>query len=102
MKPRHAAVLALVGWYLMVLPKSGHTFFPVPVPWNAIQKSFDTAKECEEARAREPAVPLTDPALAASIARLAGQPQPSPKAVPDPTSAFYCISSDDVRLHAKF
>jgi hypothetical protein len=45
MKLRHAAVLALVGWYPMVpTPR----FEGVPLSrWNHLQ-SYDTAKECED------------------------------------------------------
>jgi hypothetical protein len=56
MKPRHAAALALVGWYLMVPP-------PEDVPYDraganihgslrywTLERSFDSAKECEAGR----------------------------------------------------
>jgi hypothetical protein len=84
MKSRHAVVVALVGWYLMLLPNSGPgnsgpgiaTISP-PV-WSATQHSYDAAKECERARAKA-----------------------KPIITPNPTQtdlAFYCISSDDPRL----
>jgi len=44
MNPRHAATLALVGWYLMLLPKDDLQVFDIP--WSDTQRSFDTAKEC--------------------------------------------------------
>jgi len=77
MSSRQAAVLALAGWYLMLLPNSGPGIATISPPvWAAIQHSYDTAKECEHARA---------------------------KAVLPPTPtridhAFYCIASDDPRL----
>jgi hypothetical protein len=75
MNPRHAAVLASVGWYLMLLPSTGPGIATISPPvWSATQHSYDTAKECEKARA---------------------------KAVPPPASAgqaFYCVASDDPRL----
>jgi hypothetical protein len=37
---RHAAALALMGWYLMLLPKKDPTFGVLPVSWDAIQRSF--------------------------------------------------------------
>jgi hypothetical protein len=46
--PHHAATLALVGWYLMLLPKDGLTI--LALPRSAVQQSFHTAKECEQAR----------------------------------------------------
>jgi hypothetical protein len=68
MKPRQAAALALVGWYLMVPPvgsfkaivtSSGdvtiqwtirdHASSPPLTTWS-ISKSFDTAAECEAQR----------------------------------------------------
>ncbi len=45
MNPRHAAALALVGWYLMVPPNGGG---PVSGKW-IINSSYDSAKECEKA-----------------------------------------------------
>ena len=57
MNPRHAAALALVGWYLMVPPTSskltpdgGHYPNPsAPISeWN-LHSSYDSAKECEKA-----------------------------------------------------
>jgi hypothetical protein len=49
MKPRHAAALALVGWYLMVPPES-HTTRPLS-EWYHIS-SHDTASECEDDRVK--------------------------------------------------
>ena len=58
MKPRHAAALALVGWYLMVPPlgesdsTKGWVDFGAPLATWFLSKSFDTAKECEDARGK--------------------------------------------------
>jgi hypothetical protein len=66
MKPRHAAVLALVGWYLMMPPPThlpllaspplGLPFLASPPPppppleqWEQVA-AYDTAKECELAK----------------------------------------------------
>ena len=54
MKPRHAAALALVGWYLMVPPSA----FKVadlasgldPLWWWIQVGSFDSVNECEQGR----------------------------------------------------
>jgi hypothetical protein len=51
MKPRHAAALALVGWYLMVPPPVLHRSPPVDLeaPLSAwrLFSMHDTAAECE-------------------------------------------------------
>ncbi len=47
MKPRHAAALALVGWYLMV-PAPGNESAPLQY-WSQLG-SYDTAKACEQDR----------------------------------------------------
>lgn len=53
MKPRHAAALVLVGWYLMLPPiganDSPDPSLPLPQGWS-IYRSFDTASECENAK----------------------------------------------------
>ena len=87
MKLHHAA-LALVGWYLMLLPTNGPgTIRLGATSWATIQHSFDTAKECEDARAKSvvPPVPI--------------QNGPAPgKQVVEPPRAFYCVATDDPRL----
>jgi hypothetical protein len=89
-----------VGWYLMLLPKSDPSLGAFPVSWDAIQRSFDTAKECEEARAK--AVVPPGPAVAAPLKHLLnGLPPLNPTASQSaqPTERdFYCVSTDDVRL----
>jgi hypothetical protein len=55
MKPRHAAALALVGWYLMVAPRDADYLLVTSAPvseWIILQ-SFDAAKNCEEERAQK-------------------------------------------------
>jgi hypothetical protein len=53
MTPRHAAALALVGWYLMVPPPVLHSSVPVdldaPLSKWRIFSSHDSAAECERA-----------------------------------------------------
>jgi len=54
MKPRHAAALASIGWYLMVpqaarrMPLLLETNWPLS-QWET-RESFDTAKECKAAK----------------------------------------------------
>jgi hypothetical protein len=66
----HVTVLTLLGWYLVLLPKADSAVW-FPLHWSAVQRSFDTAKECEDARAKTAA----------------------------PMSHFFlCIATDDPRL----
>jgi len=58
MKPRHAAALALVGWYLMVPPRNLHPFVKgdsvdttAPLSKWIHLASSDSAKECETRKA---------------------------------------------------
>jgi hypothetical protein len=94
MNPRHAAALALVGWYLMILPTDRDRMIAqfYDVPWSAEVRSFDTAKDCEEARAKAVVAPTA----------VKGQPElVGPTATPTPVNrAFYCIEGDDPRLKA--
>src|ERR1700730_3819675 len=52
MKPPHAAVLALVGWYLMVPPPVLHSSLPVdlgaPLSEWRLFSVHDSAAECEQ------------------------------------------------------
>jgi len=52
MKPRHAAALALVGWYLMIPPIGAHRTIHDDAPISSwrIESSYDKAAECEEGR----------------------------------------------------
>src|ERR1700691_332662 len=95
MKPRHAAALALVGWYLMVPPLSNRTG-PIErsgalAKWEA-WFAFDTAAECE-ARVKT----LTD----AAIGRLKAQPVASAteQRISDLQALnARCVATDDPRL----
>ena len=87
MKPSHAAALALVGWYLVLLPKDDPTYGVFPVSWSATQGSSDAAKDCEAARAK--AVIPPDAA--------APRPQSSPTAA-QASKAYFCVATDDPRL----
>jgi uncharacterized protein YfaP (DUF2135 family) len=86
MKPRHAAALALVGWYLMMPPMTSDRRIQINTPlshWE-ISSSYDTADECEKVR------------LVASgwMADANGQ-----KARHTPRGdAAICVASDDPRL----
>ncbi len=51
MNPRHAAALALVGWYLMIPPDNG-TGVNIEAPLSkwTVMSAHDTAYDCEEMR----------------------------------------------------
>ena len=51
MKPRHAAALALVGWYLMVPPLVDEPYkvnTEAPLPSWKVYQTFDTLDECDK------------------------------------------------------
>jgi hypothetical protein len=110
MNLRHSAALALVGWYLMLLPKSGHTFQVFDIPWTATQRSFDTAKECEEARAKAvvpvlersplPTATTTPPASTGWFGKSEPAPTSETPTVKPFERAYFCIETDDPRLKA--
>ena len=70
-----------MGWYLMLVDSGAPALRIFPDPWSTIQHSFDTAKECEDARAKA-VLP----------------PQPATVEVSPSRLAFFCIASDDPRL----
>ena len=88
MKIRHAAALALVGWYLMVTPPISITTMQADTQavlseWS-ISRSFDSADACEKAKSD---FQKTSPKLVnngVGISRFAS-----------------CISTDDPRLKGK-
>lgn len=47
MNPRHAAELALIGWYLMVPPLPGEQEVVPPISQWALEYSFDSAAACQ-------------------------------------------------------
>jgi hypothetical protein len=105
MNLRHAAALALVGWYLILLPKDDIQLFDIP--WSVTQRSFDTAKECEEARAkavvpapevsRRPIATPTPPASTGWFGNSEPTASETPKEKPS-ERAFFCVATDDPRL----
>jgi hypothetical protein len=92
-KLRHAAALALVGWYLMIPPAvvehGNHRIYTKAAPlsrWSLFQ-SFDTAKDCQKA-----ATALRQGVVSALSA--------NPKQPLDNLRPMYaiCIATDDPRL----
>jgi hypothetical protein len=99
MKVRHAAALALVGWYLMLPPlklgQSGkyHPDFEVPLnQWESYQ-SYDDAAKCEEDKAR----------TLIALQRVSHEFPADRSAATDAEQAVFgqCIATDDPRLKGK-
>lgn len=95
-KVRHAAALALVGWYLMVPPRNNvgklRRFWEGSLAGWSIESSFDSAKECEGARQKglADAAKVTGGAMADN-----GTITDKGVFVPD---TLLCIATDDPRL----
>src|SRR5215469_8784673 len=105
MKSRHAAALALVGWYLLVPPHPSATSVQnydlnAPLAQWGIFRAFDTAAECEEARA-DLIKPQPSPSEMANIQLPPGTKLMTGKQLEDfieYQSHAQCLSSDDPRL----
>jgi hypothetical protein len=96
MKPRHAAVLALVGWYLMTPPLSGRpgsyvVSRGIPLSQWRVEQSFDSATECEQAR-------LENVAKVRQLVEKAGHQNPGDDVLVQDAALGKCISTDDPRL----
>ena len=86
MKPRHAAVLALVGWYLMMPPLTP-----------------DSASDCNSLRDKMQKA-AHDPAALAQVNKETarrGEPPLDLKFALESTHEAFCIASDDPRLKQK-
>jgi hypothetical protein len=97
MNPRHAAALALVGWYLMVAPRDADYLFTVNAPltkWIIVQ-SFDTAENCESNRSRQ--IDQTD-----RLGEYWYYDTKKRETIGSPAKlAYLCIATDDPRLKEK-
>jgi hypothetical protein len=92
MKPRHAAALALVGWYLMY-PIQQHQVLPkAPLRNWQREGSFDTEATCKQAMERNIRELQTIPRARSFIGVPGGDPYL--KAAKNGE----CIASDDPRL----
>ena len=87
MNVRHAAALALVGWYLLVPLRenenSAKLRYDVPLGEWVYVDSFDTAKECTDDAVKEQQLREKDPLEA------------------DQYASWQCIATDDPRLKEK-
>jgi hypothetical protein len=86
-KPRHAAVLALVGWYLMVPPVYQRLRSrPVPLSKWVVNGSFDSAKKCDDAATKRSAELVKNNRIRTAV---------------DFAETYQCVSADDPRLKEK-
>lgn len=87
MKLRHAAALALTGWYLMIPPIDvpGHHDDSAPISKWQVADSFDTAAACSNALNR----------------RFTLEEKKHDKLMIDAYGTAACISTDDPRLKEK-
>jgi hypothetical protein len=98
MNPRHTAVLALVGWYLMTPPPLFHSRPDVdldaPLGKWTVYEALDSAKECEADRSAT---------FHLANQKVLGDPTDDPKlrAIRDQLAASQCIATDDPRLKEK-
>jgi hypothetical protein len=95
MNLRHAAALALVGWYLITPPFVGDPFYVDHTArlseWK-IESSYDTAEQCESARKRK--------SIGARLSRRILEP--GSRAMMDAAQGYaQCVASDDPRLEEK-
>jgi hypothetical protein len=92
MTPRHAAALALVGWYLVIPPwDKQHVFGGTPLSqWTDYEGSYDTAKECAEGKEQL----LRD--VDAEVKKYAGW-----QSYKDAVILGRCVATDDPRLKEK-
>ena len=94
MNPRHAAALALVGWYLITPPLSSDGKRVVgyaPLSGWSIGQSFDSATECEHAR-------IEQVTSARYVAEKARDPDPSNSVLVLDASLGKCVATNDPRL----
>jgi hypothetical protein len=84
-KPRHAATLTLVGWYLLI-PLEGH--YDAPFTYWSHYDSYDTAKECSQAQIE-------------LIRKIENSPSHAQKPPFNMVKASECIETDDPRLKEK-
>jgi hypothetical protein len=88
-KLRHAAALALIGWYLMVPPiVDGRAVIAAPVSKWVVNTPFDSASECDKAQAN----------LVLRAKRDLQKSVSTDSAVAVSFTQAQCIASDDPRL----
>ncbi len=93
MKPRHAAALALVGWYLMVPPtSSSRVLADAPIAAWQILEPFETLADCQHRK----------DGAAAVAESWHVQPEDNDRRIAALAMHLtQCIASDDPRLKSK-
>jgi hypothetical protein len=93
MKPRHAAALALVGWYLIVPPKScKRAELDANFSLWKIYNSYDTAAQCRAARDDLQRIWGVDVLTLSEVLKR------SDAAAAQAVKVAQCLASDDLRL----
>jgi hypothetical protein len=105
MKYRHSAVLALVGWYLMLPPVNDDNKVIVDAPlwkWNQ-SAGFDSASECERILHAAVNTPMTPAEYqrVLTATRKAHRIPLSRSEMDIRAAAARCVSTDDPRLKEK-
>ena len=105
MNARHAAVLALGGWYLMMPPsytEGGKVFVYSRASvrrWTRIGKTFDSVAECEQAKeGTQKKVQNTKEAQIGEAARMDANPSDQTLAAYEAALQLKCVSKDDPRI----
>jgi hypothetical protein len=105
MKSHHAAVLALVGWYLMVPPAhtaNGKVFVDSRYSmryWTRVVRTFDSATDCEEAREKtKKNVQDAEERMLESAAENDANPRGQDIEAYEVGRQMKCVSKDDPRI----
>jgi hypothetical protein len=95
MKLRHAAALALVGWYLMAPPiaKNFQSVLQAPLSRWSIEAGFDSADACNQAK-----FAVTQ---GRAVSKLPNLPANARATISTAHRMSQCIASDDPRLKGK-
>ena len=99
MRLRHAAALALAGWYLMLPPVSGIGVVRGDAPLSqwSIDGSYDSARDCANAKTQRRAH-IEMPLPGEKPGEITEQGMAVPRLVWD---SALCIATDDPRLKGK-
>jgi hypothetical protein len=98
MKPRHAAALALVGWYLLIPPLVNAPYkvdTEAPLTNWKVYQTFDTREECDKFQSSAQAK------YKATASAPIGTIKKGSRAFALQMTFAQCISSDDRRLKAR-
>jgi hypothetical protein len=105
MNLRHAAALALVGWYLMIPPaytEGRKAFVDSHVSvrgWTRIGTSFDSVADCEKAKEKtQKNVQDAEKRGLESAARMDANPDDQALAGYEAARQMKCVSKDDPRI----